>query len=85
MGRGAKGSPTVLDVVLHLWTLLIFVPVILVVILVLVCVTRRWDRHDGMLVTEKKMRDGRRRGWRRQARCTCSWHTIGSEVGTGGG
>jgi hypothetical protein len=85
MGRGANGSPTVLDVVAHLWTLLIFVPAILVLILVLVCVTRWWDRRDGMLVTEKKVRDGWRRSWRRQARCTCSWHTIGTEVSSGGG
>jgi hypothetical protein len=89
MGRGANGSPagspTVLDVVLDLWTVLIFVPAILISILVLVIITRRWDRRDGMLVTEKKVRDGRRRGWRRQARCTCSWHTIGTEVSAGGG
>jgi hypothetical protein len=85
MGRGAKGSPTVLDAVVHHWPSLIFVPAILVLIVVLVSITRWWDRRDGMLVTEKKMRDGWRLGWRRKARCTCSWHTIGSEVSTGGG
>jgi hypothetical protein len=85
MGRGANGSPTVLDVVLDLWTVLIFVPAILVLIVVLVGITRWWDRRDGMLVTEKKARATWRPRLRRRAVCTCSWHSIGTEVGAGSG
>lgn len=80
MGRGPNGSPSVLEVVLQQWPLLIFVPAILIVVVVLVGITRWWDLRDGMRVTEKTVRDTRRFRWRREERCTCSWHTIGIEV-----
>jgi hypothetical protein len=81
MGRSAKGDTSVLDVVLQEWPILIYVPLVLVLLGVLVGVTRWWDERDGMRTTEKKVRDAWRPRWRRQAVCTCSWHTIGSEVG----
>ena len=81
MGRSAKGDTSVLDVVLQEWPILIYVPLVLVLLGVLVGVTRWWDGRDGMRTTEKKARDAWRPRWRRQAVCTCSWHTIGTEVG----
>lgn len=80
MGRGANGSPSVLEVVLQQWPLLIFMPAILVLLGVLIGITRWWDLRDGMRVTEKTVRDKWRLRWRREERCTCSWHTIGTEV-----
>jgi hypothetical protein len=84
MGRSAKADTSVLDVVLHEWPILIYVPLVLVLLGVLVGVTRWWDGRDGMRATEKKTRDAWRPRWRRQAVCTCSWHTIGTEVGAEG-
>jgi hypothetical protein len=83
MGRSATGDTSVLDVVLQEWPILIYVPLVLVLLVVLVGVTRWWDGRDGMRTTEKKVRDAWRPRWRRQAVCTCSWHTIGSEVRAG--
>lgn len=85
MGRGPNDSHTVLDVVVEHWPLLVLVPVVLVLIAVLAGVTRWWDRRDGMLVTEKKVREARRRLWRREPPCTCSWHTIGTGIRVEGG
>jgi hypothetical protein len=89
MGRGANSGPDVLDVVLHQWPSLIFLPTVLVVVATLVGVTRWWDRRDEARVTgtdearvaARTARPRWRPRWRREAVCTCSWHTIGTEVG----
>jgi hypothetical protein len=91
MGRGANSGPDVLDVVLHQWPSLIFLPTVLVVVATLVGVTRWWDRRDEARATgtdEARVagttaRIRWRPRWRREAVCTCSWHTIGTEVGAG--
>ena len=80
MGRGPHESPSVLEVVLQQWPLLIFVPAILVLLAALVAVTRWWDLRDGMRVPENTAREKWWLRWRREERCTCSWHTIATEV-----
>ena len=85
MGRGEQGDRSVLDVVLDQWPTLIFLPAILVLVGVLVGVTRWWDRRDGMLVTAGTTRDAWWRRFRREPRCTCSWHTMSAEMGAGSG
>ena len=80
MGRGAQDSPTALEIVLHHWPLLIFMPAVLVLLVALIAVTRWWDLRDGMRVAEKTVRD---KWWLRRRRvevCTCSWHTMATEV-----
>lgn len=95
MGRGANDTPSVLDVVLHQWPSLIYLPTVVVLVATLVGVTGWWDRRDdarrdevrraGARVSEKKVRTLPRLRWRRQDVCTCSWHSIGTEVGARGG
>jgi hypothetical protein len=80
MGRGADGSPSALDVVLHHWPLLIFVPAVLVLLGTFIGITRWWDLRDGMRVADKTVSDRWRFRRRRVERCTCSWHTIATEV-----
>ena len=46
MGRGPSGSRQVLDLFVEPWPLLIFVPAVLILVAVLACVTRWWDRRD---------------------------------------
>ena len=86
MGRGANGSPPVLDVVLDQWPLLLFVPAVLLLVAALAGVTRWWDRKDEAHVAEKRVADRTVRAtWRprlrRRAACTCSWHGVGAEGG----
>jgi hypothetical protein len=91
MGRSANDGPDVLDVVLHQWPSLIFLPTVLVVVATLVGVTRWWDRRDEARVTGTNevrvagttARARWRPPWRREAVCTCSWHTMSTEVGAG--
>ncbi|MDT7581425.1 MAG: hypothetical protein QOK35_2689 [Pseudonocardiales bacterium] len=90
MGRGANNAPSVLDVVLHHWPSLIYLPTVVVLIATFVGITGWWDRRDEARrgearVSEKKVRTLRRLRWRRQDVCTCSWHSIGTEVGAEGG
>lgn len=96
MGRGASDGPSVLEVVLHHWPSLIYLPAVVVLVAVFVGITGWWDRRDEARrdearvgekarVGKKKVRTVRRLPWRREAVCTCSWHTIGTEVGAGGG
>ena len=100
MGRGPSGSRPVLDLFVEQWPLLIFVPAVLILVAVLACVTRWWDRRDaersaettarradaatGHEVTARSPRTAgsrsRRRWWRR-THCTCSWHTVRTEMG----
>ena len=46
---------------------------------------RRADTSTGHAVAARSARTaggrGRRRWWRRRTRCTCSWHTLRSEMG----
>ena len=46
MGRGPSGSRTVLDLFVEQWPLLILVPAVLILVAVLACFTRWWDRRD---------------------------------------
>jgi len=56
MGRGVNGGKPVLDVFLAQWPTLIFLPAILVLVVVLVTVTRWWDRRDESRLAEKEAR-----------------------------
>jgi hypothetical protein len=86
MARGSDGVRRVLAVVVHQWPSLLFVPAVVVLLLVLIGVTRAWDRRDRVRLADQvagprgatpapPRGSGVRRRWWPQPRCRCSWHT----------
>ena len=87
MGPGSDATPRLLDVVVHQWPLLIFLPAVLVLLVVMIVVTRIWDARDARRLADvvagprpaaAPVRGNPvRRWWRHRTRCRCSWHADG--------